>query len=201
MSTGKLFLIAATILLCFGLAKECADDAVRELEYERTHLVDTLVYVDTVRYYMPVAKDSAVVRYVTMRLPVALKGELSPGDKPAGAGGLADGPLAEARGLDKKAEAGAEAVGPGMPGDSVEVEVPLITRHYADSSYEAWVSGPIDPRLDSINVYARMEVVTIKEPPERTGRWGVGMFAGYGITAHGVQPCAGISINYNFWNF
>lgn len=182
MKGTKLLLVTAAAAMLCGMLRECRDDAV--CEEERLLLVDTLVYVDTVRYYMPVAKDSAVIRYVTMRLPVAqkgreeppssLKGELSPGEKAAGAGGK---------------------------GDSVDVEVPLITRHYADSCYEAWVSGPIDPRLDSINVYAPREVVTIKEPPERTGRWGVGVFAGYGITAHGLQPCAGISINYNFWNF
>ena len=37
--------------------------------------------------------------------------------------------------------------------DSAIVELPIIQRHYADSTYEAWISGPVDPRLDSIRVF------------------------------------------------
>ena len=84
--------------------------------------------------------------------------------------------------------------------DSVAVEIPIIQREYEGEGYHAWVSG-YEPRLDSISIFAKREVVTVREPPNRPKRWGIGVFAGYGVTPHGWQPCAGISINYNLWNF
>lgn len=79
--------------------------------------------------------------------------------------------------------------------DSATVEIPLETVHYADSNYEAWVSG-YHPRLDSIRVYRRMETVTIREykPPDR---WHLGISAGYGYTPSGFRPYIGIGISYS----
>ncbi|MBD5371181.1 MAG: hypothetical protein HDR80_08570 [Bacteroides sp.] len=87
-----------------------------------------------------------------------------------------------------------------MAGDSAWVEVPVTQREYMAEDYHAWVSG-YEPRLDSIYVFPRRDVVTIREPPDKPRRWGIGVFAGYGVTPQGLQPCAGISINYNLWDF
>ena len=84
--------------------------------------------------------------------------------------------------------------------DSVAVEIPITQREYEGAEYRAWVSG-YEPRLDSIFVFGRRDVVTIREPPNKPKRWGVGVFAGYGLTRHGPEPCVGISINYNLWSF
>lgn len=80
--------------------------------------------------------------------------------------------------------------------DSAIVELPIIQRHYADSTYEAWVSGPIDPRLDSLRVFAPTTILTRREwkPPKR---WNLGVTAGYGYTPHGFQPYIGIGISYS----
>ena len=84
--------------------------------------------------------------------------------------------------------------------DSAIVELPIIQRHYADSTYEAWVSGPIDPRLDSVRVFAPTTIITKREwkPPKR---WHIGVTAGYGYGAKGFQPYIGVGITYSLFSF
>lgn len=84
--------------------------------------------------------------------------------------------------------------------DSAIVELPIIQRHYADSAYEAWVSGPVDPRLDSVRVYAKRTVVNRREwkPPKR---WHLGVTAGYGYGAKGFQPYIGVGVTYSLYSF
>lgn len=86
--------------------------------------------------------------------------------------------------------------------DTVEVEIPITQKRYADSTYTAWVSG-YNPSLDSINIYPRHEVVTITNTiRQKPKRWGVGLNVGYGITPrHGMQPYVGIGVNYNLLSF
>lgn len=43
--------------------------------------------------------------------------------------------------------------------DSVLVEVPIESKHYSSSEYDAWVSG-YEPSLDSIKVYQRTQMIT-----------------------------------------
>lgn len=85
---------------------------------------------------------------------------------------------------------------PRLCGDSVMVELPVLQRHYADSTYEAWVSGPVDPRLDSLRVFAPRTVITKRErkPPKR---WHIGVTAGYGYTRHGFEPYVGVGVTYS----
>lgn len=84
--------------------------------------------------------------------------------------------------------------------DSAIVELPIIQRHYADSTYEAWVSGPIDPQLDSLKVFAHTTIITKQEwkPPKR---WHIGVTAGYGYCAKGFQPYIGVGITYSIFSF
>ena len=84
--------------------------------------------------------------------------------------------------------------------DSAIVELPVIQRHYSDSTYEAWVSGPIDPRLDSLRVFAPTTIITKREwkPPKR---WHIGVTAGYGYGAKGFQPYIGVGVTYSIFSF
>lgn len=85
--------------------------------------------------------------------------------------------------------------------DSVaELEIPITQTEYADTNYRAWVSG-YEARLDSLHIHTVRETVTIREPPGKRKRWGIGLYVGYGMTPQGLQPSAGVSINYNLWNF
>lgn len=85
-------------------------------------------------------------------------------------------------------------------GDSSIVEFPIVQRHYADSTYEAWVSGPIDPRLDSVKVFAPTTIITKREwkPPKR---WHIGITAGYGYGSKGFLPYVGVGITYSIFSF
>ncbi len=83
--------------------------------------------------------------------------------------------------------------------DSVHIELPVIQRHYGDSVYEAWVSGPLDPRLDSIRVYERRTVEVRATAPAK--RWHIGATAGYGFSARGFEPYIGIGITYSIFSF
>ena len=72
--------------------------------------------------------------------------------------------------------------------DTVQVRLPIESKHYTAESYDAWVSG-YEPQLDSIKVYQR-EVKT------KQSRWSIGLQCGLGITPKGVQPYVGVGIGY-----
>lgn len=72
--------------------------------------------------------------------------------------------------------------------DTVQVRLPIESKHYTAESYDAWVSG-YEPQLDSIKVYQR-EVKT------KQSRWSIGLHGGVGLTPKGLQPYIGIGIGY-----
>ena len=72
--------------------------------------------------------------------------------------------------------------------DTVQVRLPIISKHYEGESYEAWISG-YEPSLDSISIYNRTIV-----PKQK--RWSIGVQGGVGITPKGVQPYIGIGVAY-----
>ncbi|WP_279167260.1 DUF6808 domain-containing protein [Muribaculum intestinale] len=133
-------------------------------------VTDTVTYIDTVRYYEPVARGEVSLGTQITFLPVYI-----PRDS-------------------------VRNVVDNIPCDSVAVEIPVTQREYEGEEYRAWVSG-YEPRMDSIYVYPRHEVVTIREVAAKPKRWGIGVFAGYGMTPRGLEPCVGVSVSYNLWNF
>ena len=109
-----LFLLAAA--LCYHEAKVSVG-AKHETVY------DTIPWFDTIPYYLPVPKDSVVIRYVTVTLPAAH--DSVPAD-------------------DDPDEA--------MATDSVRVEMPITQKVYSTPDYTAYVSG-YRASLDSIDIY------------------------------------------------
>lgn len=86
--------------------------------------------------------------------------------------------------------------------DTLFVEVPVESRHYSDSLYDAWVSGCM-ASLDSIRVYPVTRYVTTERTvkvPERK-RWGIGVQAGYGVGKGGLTPYIGVGISYDLIRF
>lgn len=78
---------------------------------------------------------------------------------------------------------------PGPGPDSAVVSLPVVSRHYGDSLYDAWVSGPVDPRLDSLRVYPqRMEITETVTIARRPSRWGVSFGVGVVAGPGGVEP-------------
>lgn len=85
--------------------------------------------------------------------------------------------------------------------DSVQMEVPVRTLEYRDSTYYARVSGPVvgslAPRLDWIETYNR---VTIQTTTKRS-RFAVTAGVGVGYTPQGLQPTVGVQAGVVLWSF
>jgi len=86
--------------------------------------------------------------------------------------------------------------------DSALVEVPITSKHYHGSEYDAWVSG-YQPSLDSIKVYQRTEYVTETitriKPPNKFSldiRTGADYFTG----PKDLWPYATANAEYNISN-
>lgn len=72
--------------------------------------------------------------------------------------------------------------------DTIQVRLPIESKHYTSVNYDAWVSG-YEPSLDSIKVYQR-------EVRQKQSRWSIGLQGGVGLTPKGVQPYIGVGIGY-----
>lgn len=86
-------------------------------------------------------------------------------------------------------------------GDSVQMEIPVRTLEYLDSTYYARVVGPVvgnlAPRLDWIETYNRTITRTVTKR-----RWfAVTAGVGVGCTPQGFQPMAGVHVGIVLWNF
>jgi hypothetical protein len=99
---------------------------------------DTVILHDTVPDIAPEPKDSVRTRWVTRWLPakpdtVSRNGEI-----------FREFP---------QISASFSAT------DTVEVQVPITSKHYGSKDYDAWVSG-YEPSLDSIKVYKETQYIT-----------------------------------------
>ncbi len=159
-------------------------------EQSSSCVVDTITYTDTIPYYEPKPKQEVSLGTKIAFLPVSSPKDRATQDVPQ------DGNIVMEN-IPK--EISSHPVGHLTCPDSAEVEIPITQKEYEGEDYHAWVSG-YDPKMDSIYVFPRHEIVTIREPPNKPRRWGIGVFAGYGITPKGLQPCVGVSVNYTLWN-
>lgn len=141
--------------------------------FRRETVADTVrvTMIDTVTYTMPVAKDSTIVRYVTVNVAKKDTAEHFPDV--------------------------------GKMIDSVEVSLPIEQKKYSDSTYTAYVSG-YHPRLDSITVYPKREIVTIAKTATvvtKHRRLSIGLQAGYGVGLRSKQmePYVGVGIGWRIF--
>lgn len=174
--TFKILTGACVFAFCLLVGKctyHCITNPVRDSVRDTVRAV----YVDTVRYVLPVARDSVVLRYIKVRVPRADSVNDTLGGRYKNSGGTYKN------------------------SDSAEVEIPITQKKYSDTTYTAWVSG-FRPALDSIHVHPRREVVTVTQTLRgKPKRWGVGIHAGYGMTPRGLQPYIGVGLNYNILDF
>ena len=95
-----------------------------------------------------------------------------------------------------------------VPDDTTRIGDTLLRRKqvvYRDSSYRAVVSGYVDPRLDSLQVFPKTvyqtETNDIYHPvvvKAKKKRWGFGLQAGYGYPG-GFYVGGGVSYNLFMW--
>lgn len=85
--------------------------------------------------------------------------------------------------------------------DSVQMEVPVRTVEYRDSTYYARVSGPVigtlAPRLEWIETYNR----TITRTVTKRSKFAVTAGVGVGYTPQGLQPTIGVQAGVVLWSF
>jgi len=85
--------------------------------------------------------------------------------------------------------------------DSVQMEVPVRTLEYRDSTYYARVVGPVigdlAPRLDWIEAYNR----TITRTVTKRNRFAVTAGVGVGYTPQGLLPTAGVQVGIVLWSW
>ena len=151
---------------------------------------DTVTVYDTLLVENPKARDSVVVKCITKTLPKSRVDNIPQignmqGDNIPQIGNI------QGDNIPRFAEVA----------DSVEVEIPIIQKRYDGENYSAWVSG-YEPRLDSIRVRERTNLVTIREskPPNR---WHVGVQCGVGYAPRNnrIEPYIGIGITYSIISF
>lgn len=180
MKTKHYLLALLTVLIVFLAGMHVGKE---EMGPRKEVVTETIV--DTITYNAPIPESTTPLRTQSYVLPKYV---------------FIGGGLARQCETDsvKPEIDGAEALECGN--DSAIVELPIVQRHYADSTYEAWVSGPIDPRLDSMRVFAPITITTKREwkPPNR---WHVGVTAGYGYGAKGFHPYIGVGITYSIFSF
>lgn len=88
-----------------------------------------------------------------------------------------------------------------VPGDTVRdtVYLPITQKIYKDSLYTAYVSG-YRAKLDSIEVYSKMQTVFVRERAKRK-RFGLGVQAGYGFLGNKLSPYVGVGVSCNLWEW
>ena len=95
-----------------------------------------------------------------------------------------------------------------VPDDTTRIGDTLLHRKqviYRDSSYRAVVSGYVDPRLDSLQVFPKTVYQTVTNDiyhpvaiKSKKKRWGLGLQVGYGYPG-GFYVGGGVS--YNLWQW
>jgi hypothetical protein len=157
-------------LICLGTTKSCSHTTA---DRDAMQVIDSIVYVDTVKYFQPIPKDSVVLCYKVVKLPVA----------------------------DTTAVSDVEYVSASVDetADSASVIIPITQKVYEDSLYRAYVSG-YDVALDSIFINSRTTVLTVTNKAKQK-RFHIGVTAGYGLTPQGFQPYLGLGLSYSLFSF
>ena len=165
------FGIAVAILLCFLVGQRCPRESQGE---PPTHRVDTLVIRDTNKVTEPKRDTSPDVLVKEIPVPVS---------------------VADSSAIDSLLNVFARLE---RRGDSLQLVLLRVQRHYSDSTFDAWVSG-VDPRLDSIKTYQTTRVITKEIPVIRVKktRWGIGVQGGVTADKDGVIPYVGVGLSYN----
>lgn len=126
----KASIVLAVVFALGALCGFFTGKAIYQPTYDEKVERDTLIVQDTVPDINPTPKDSATIKYITRFLPVVKNDTINH--------------FVE---VSK------------MIYDTVEVQVPITSKHYGSKDYDAWVSG-YEPSLDSIKVYKETQYIT-----------------------------------------
>lgn len=158
-------------------------------ETQQGCVTDTVTYIDTILYVEPAPKTSTMVGYTEVKVSrgnVKFETDTLPRVR-ADTMKRVDCPD-DVIIIDSKSTDDA---------DSMTITLPVVQNIYEAAEYRAYVSG-VSPKLDSIYIYPRHEVITIRP---RTKHWHIGVTGGYGCTPRGFEPFIGIGVTYSVFSF
>lgn len=160
MKTKHYLLAILTVLIVFLAGILVGKEQIEPTKEDVTETVETKT--DTITYYAPTPQTTTTLGTQSYVLPKYV----------VVAGGMPRQCESDTVRQDSVAESNR------IGNDSAILELPIVQRHYVDSTFEAWVSGPIGPRIDSVRVYAPTTIITKREwkPPKR---WHVGVTGCY----------------------
>lgn len=160
--------ITVAVLLGFCVGRKCGRNAPGEPQPSK---VDTLYIRDTTIITEPQKEPTPDVLIKEIPIPVADSAAI-------------DSLLHECTRLERV-------------GDSLQLILLRVQRHYSDTTYDAWVSG-IDPNLDSLKIYQASTIITNEIPviQVRRSRWGIGIQAGVQLGKDGLTPGVSIGVSY-----
>ena len=91
--------------------------------------------------------------------------------------------------------------------DSVQVELPYISKEFKDSLYEAWVSGYQEVNLDSIRVFKEKQIIEINNTKyvtkykNRPFGFSIGVGGTYSPVSNKIEPGIFLGITYTIKSF
>ena len=91
--------------------------------------------------------------------------------------------------------------------DSVQVELPYISKEFKDSLYEAWVSGYQEVNLDSIRVFKEKQIIEInntkyvRKYKNRPFGFSIGVGGTYSPVSNKIEPGVFLGITYTIKSF
>lgn len=137
---------------------------------------DTIPIYDTITHDTVIPRDSIVLRYEVVNLPMV--GNISRKNI------LENGNIALNNILT----------------DSARVVIPITQQHYKEDDFEAWVSG-FRASLDSIRVFPKSYVLQPKATKSKRWVLSVGAGAGWNPFTRKFEPTIGINIGLKLWEW
>lgn len=173
----KILLVVVASLVAGAYLHKCQSPPGDNIPGQEAIETDTIMVYDTIPYIEPAPVHSQQVGSKKVTIPMSYIDR-----------GIENLPDIRAD-TAELTSADVEATTP----DSLTLQLPITQNVYEGEDYKAYVSG-VYPSLDSLFVYPRREIVTIKKPPKR---WHIGPTVGFGYTPHGFEPFIGISLTYS----
>lgn len=159
-------IVVVMCLLSFFVGRRTSHN----INYQGRVVVDTIIHIDTVAYLLPIPRDSVVIRYDHIAVPIA---------------------PAHCDSIEHCSDS--DNVSVEVTQDSATIHLPITQQIYETDTYRAYISG-YRPSLDSIFITNKMTEVIVKKQA-KTNRFNIGVQAGYGLTPKGFQPYVGLGVS------
>lgn len=159
-------IVVVMCLLSFFAGRKTTDN----INQQESEVIDTVIHIDTIAYLLPIPRDSVVIRYDNIVVPIAP-------------------PHCDS--IEHCSDSGNVSVE--ISQDSATIHLPITQQVYETDTYRAYISG-YRPSLDSIFITNKMTEVIVKKQA-KANRFNIGVQAGYGLTPKGFQPYVGFGVS------